>query len=150
MAGPFSGSEFLIKIAPDNDGSPGTYTDFSVDAASFTPSGGERASGSIHTAGRATPHVTTGKKQAVNVTINVLYKTGASDLFKTLRGYFDNNTRFWIQYIPALQTGDDTGFNYGPGYLTSCPAPAGDASTGDSLALEVAGIFEGEAIATIA
>jgi hypothetical protein len=149
MGGPFPQSDFVFSVAEDSGGSPGSYTDYSVDAVSFTPSGGERTSGSIHTAGRDTPHVTAGKRNAVTWAINVLYKTGVADLYPVLRGYFEAKTVLWLQYVPAVEAGDDTGFEVGPGILTACPPPAGTASSGESFAVEASFLAEADSIVTV-
>lgn len=149
MGGPFPQSDFVFSVAQDSGGSPGSYTDYSVDSVSFTPSGGERTSGSIHTAGRDVPHVTAGKRNAVTWTINILYKTGVTDLYPVLRGFFENKTILWMQYVPAPEAGDDSGYEIGPGVLTNVPPPAATASAGDALAVEATFLAEEDTFTTI-
>lgn len=150
MGGPFPQSDFVLEVAPDSSGSPGTWVDYSVDAASYSQSGGERSTGEIATAGRDVPYVTAGKRSAVTYTIRVLYKTGVADLYQVLRAYFENKSLIWMRYTPFSETGiDDTGFQCGPGYLTACPPPNADASSGEALALEVQFLAEEDNMVTI-
>lgn len=149
MGGPFPQSDFIFSVAEDSAGSPGSWTEFSVDAVSFTPSGGERTSGSVHTAGRDYPHVTAGKRNAVTWAINILYKTAGADLYPVLRAYFEAKTKLWLQYVPAQEAGDDFGFQIGPGYLVNVPPPAGTASSGESFAVEASLLAEQDEQVTV-
>ena len=150
MGGPFPQSDFVLEIAPDSGGSPGTYVDYSVDSATYSQSGGERTTGSIATAGRDVPYVTAGKRSAVTYTIRVLFKTGVTDLYKVIRDYFETKTIIWMRYTPFSETAvDDTGFQCGPGYVTACPPPAADAASGEALALEIQFLAEEDELVTI-
>lgn len=150
MGGPFPQSDFVLEVAPDSAGSAGTYVDYSVDSATYSQSGGERSTGSISTAGRDVPHVTAGKRSAVTYTIRVLYKTAATDMFQIMRSHFEDKDIIWIRYTPVAETAvDDTAFECGPGYLTACPPPAADASSGEALALEIQFLAEEDNMVTL-
>lgn len=117
-----------------------TWTSYAVDAIKVTPSGNERMWGEAYTAGQDGPHVTTGKKNASEVTFGVLYEEGATDLYRVLQGYFENNTAFYFRYTPTGNlTSPSRYVTYGPGFLRALPDPEGDAASGEPMNIE--GVF---------
>ena len=138
MAGPFPQSDFEIELSTDGS----AFTAYAAQAVSVTPGRGERARGVTHVAGRDVPYITTGKRSAMEYNIRVLYTTGAAELYLKARGYYLNKTEIWVRYGPEGNVAGMQRITIGPGLITACPPPAGDAGSGDALALEF--MFVGE------
>jgi hypothetical protein len=145
MAGPFPMSDFEIELSPDGT----NWTAYSTHAQSVTPGGGERARGEAFTAGRDVPYITTGKRNAMEYTVRVLYTTGPADLYTVVRGYYLNKSETWLRYSPEGGASGDNRITIGPGLITTCPPPAGDAGSGDAMALEFTLVGEDESDDTV-
>lgn len=140
MPGPFPQSDFQLELSTDGV----SYTTYDAQAISVTPGGGERARGVTHTAGRDVPYITHGKRSAMEYTVRVLYTTGASDLYTNVRGRYLNKTTTYLRYSPEGGASGDNRITVGPGQVESCPPPAGDAGSGDAMALEFMLVGEDE------
>lgn len=138
-------SDFELEISEDDI----TYTSYSAQAITVTPGGGERPIGSTYVAGRDVPYITTGKRGMMDYTVRVLYTTGASDLYTKVRDYYLNKTQIYLQYSPEGGASGDNVTKIGPGLVSSCPPPSGDAGSGDAMALEFRFIGEDEADSTV-
>lgn len=141
MAGPFPQSDFEVELSTNGT----TYTAYSAQAITVTPGGGTRARGVTYVAGRDIPYITTGKRSAMEYTVRVLYTTGAAELYLKVRGYYLNKTQIWMRYSPEGGGSGDQRITIGPGLVESCPPPAGDAGSGDAMALEFTFVGEDEA-----
>ncbi len=140
MAGPFPQSDFQLEVSTDD----AAYTTHDLQAISVTPGGGERARGEAYVAGRDVPHITTGKRSPMEYTVRVLYTTGGSDLYTDIRARYLAKTITYLRYSPEGGASGDKRVTVGPGLISQCPPPAGDAGSGDPMALEFVMIGEDE------
>ena len=140
MSGPFPGSDYVLELSTDGS----SYTAYTAHSMSVSPGGGERASGGANVAGREAPYVTAGNKNPGTWTFRVLYTTGAAELWEIARGFYQNKTKVWARYSPEGTASGSDRTVYGPGYITNCPRPEGDASSGDPMAVEFSMMGEDE------
>jgi len=140
MAGPFPQSDFQLEVSTDDT----SYTTHDAQAISVTPGGGERARGEAYVAGRDVPYITTGKRSPMEYTVRVLYTTGGSELYADIRARYLNKTATYLRYSPEGGAVGDKRITIGPGLISACPPPAGDAGSGDPMALEFVMIGEDE------
>lgn len=82
-------------------------------------------------------------------TIRVLYTTGGSDLYTNARGRYLNKTTTYVRYSPEGGASGDNRITVGPGLITQCPPPVGDAGSGDPMALEFVLVGEDESDDTV-
>lgn len=138
MAGPFPQADFVFELSTDG----AAFTAYTAQSIQVTPGGGELARGSVNTAGRVAPYLTRGKKGIQSWTVRALYTTGGSELFPIVKGYYTNRTQIWMRWSPEGTASGSRRTEIGPGYIVSCPEPAGDANSGDPMAVEFS--MEGE------
>ena len=125
--------DFEIDVSTDAS----TWVDISGSAASISMEGGERETGSAHTAGDADPLTGIGPKAPGEGTLTVIYTevatTEAADL---VDGYYEAGTRVYLRARPRGTTVGHWQW-ISRGWFTTPVAPVLDAASGDILVREI-------------
>lgn len=118
------------KVEVSTDGS--TYTDISGFAAQVEVSGGDRQAGDSYTYDGDTAIITIGKREPIDITVNVVYTEGSSDPFEAVRAQYEAGSDLYVRWSPkGGSTGDKQYTANGP--VTSFAYPAGEAGSGDAV-----------------
>lgn len=121
-------------VAISTDGT--TFTDISGYAASVAVSGGERATGEEYSFDGDTPVMGVGKRGPYELTIRILYTEDSAQYYYTLLGAYRNATDYYVRYAPKGNSAGNWAWTTTVGTFTSCPPPAGEAGSGDPIAVE--------------
>lgn len=117
-----------VEISPDN---AGPWTDISGSVATWSTSGGGHRMGDTNTFGDHIPVSGIGKREAVDLTLSLIYTETASEAYDLLYGYFESQDPVWVRITPDSATA-----NYrfkGRFHVARIPPPDGDANAGDIL-----------------
>ena len=115
-----------------------TWHDVSGAVTTVTPGGGERTTGEAYTLDGDTASLTKGKREPVEITVNVLYTEGtvAPDMLGDMWDYYEAGSANYFKYYP--QGSSNWCWTSDAGYITTMTPPEADASSGDPLAVEIA------------
>lgn len=114
------------------------FTECSGYAASVAVSGGERATGDLNTLDGDTTLGGIGKRAMYELTFNIVYTENLAHPYGVLLGYHRNATGCYFRWAPKGSTAGNWQWTTTIGFITACPPPAGEASAGDPIAVEVA------------
>jgi hypothetical protein len=110
-----------------------TWTDYSGVFNKIKPKGGNRKSGSVHTATGDKPVLTVGKKEPVSLDVDVLYTEVSTELFTLVDGWKDNATPVYMRWTAKGTATGNYRYTTDAGYITDVPPPAGDVDKADPL-----------------
>jgi len=123
-----------LEVHVSADG--GEWTDISGSSAAWSPSGGERETGSAHTAGDADPVVGIGPKGPASGSLRIIYTEETSEAADLIDGYYENGTYMYLRARVKGSTVGDWQWT-SKGYFAGPTFPEADASSGDILVVEV-------------
>ena len=113
------------------------YLDISGSSNSFDPGGsGAHMTGSTHTFAEHLPLIGLGKKEPVTATIRIVYTEEDNEAADIIDGFFTNQTLHCLRWRPAGAGAGNWQF-IGRGYFITPITPAGDATSGDIITVEV-------------
>lgn len=111
-------------------------TDLSGHACSIAPSGGERETGEAYTFTGDTALVGYGKRPPTDYTIRVLYTEVNTDPFQVIRAAYENATACYLRVSPKGGQAGEWLWTSSQGIFSLVPEPAGEANSGDPVAVE--------------
>lgn len=123
------------KVELSTDGVP-NYTDISGFINMVDPGQGVRQTGSIFTADGDRPILGAGKREMLQLLVNIVYTEGGSDPFKVVLGVFEaGDVDIQIRWSPA--GGDSTEYQYetDQGHISSFTYPNVNPSDAQPLIL---------------
>lgn len=113
-----------------------TWTDVSGFSTSVEPDGGARKVGETFTLEGDTPIISKGKRESIDLKCKIVYTEGASDAYALVRTAYDNNTPLYARYSPKGGGSGTKIYTSGPGIVTECPYPGGEAESEDLILVE--------------
>lgn len=116
------------------DGS--SFTSFCGYATSVEVGGGERESGEAYTFCGDTALIGLGKRAPIDVTFNIIYTEVNTDPFQVLRAAYENATPHYVRIEPKGGEAGEWLWTSSLGYWTRVNEPAGEANSGDPVAVE--------------
>lgn len=116
------------------DGS--SWTDISGYTNAVTGTDQDRTSGETYTFDGDKAIVGVGKREPVESTIKIVYTEGAGEAWKVLRAAFENATPYYVRYTVKPATTGNSRFTSDAGYITNCPYPEVDSTSGDPVTCE--------------
>lgn len=122
----------VAKLEISSDGS--TWTDVSGEAMSIEGMEQTRTSSEAYTFDGDTAIILEGKREPMEITLNVTYTEGASGVFEVVRGLFETyGSRCYIRWSPkGGQTGEFQ-FTSSAGVVSSFIYPQGEAGSADVI-----------------
>lgn len=121
------------KVEISTDGS--TWTDISGFATSVSLSGGDRQTGTAFTFDGDTAIVKGGKREPLEVEVNIVYTEGVSDPFETVRAAYEAGSALYVRWSPKGGASGDFLFTSDAGIVTNPIYPTGEAGSGDPAAV---------------
>lgn len=112
------------------------WTDVSGFSTSVEPDGGARKVGETHTLEGDTPIISKGKRESIDLKCKIVYTEGAADAFAMVQAAYDANTPLYARYSPKGGGSGSKMYTSGPGIVTECPYPAGEAESEDLILVE--------------
>lgn len=112
-----------------------TWTDISGYATSVDPGDMTRNDGEVFVFGSDTGEVTTGKLAIREISIDVVYTEGASDVFSAIRAAIEANTDYYVRWSPQGGNVGDLLFTSDAGKWTSINDPTAEADSTDAVVL---------------
>lgn len=126
------------------DGS--SWTDISGYVQQITVSGFPRQIGEFYTFTGTGPIIAASKQGSGTVTADVAYTEEAAGPYKKALDAFNNNTNYYLRWLPKGTTTGNYRFTTSAGIVPNQPLPVGDASKGDvtkcSLPIHVGSITQ--------
>ena len=121
------------KVEVSLDGAD--WTDISGHEQSVDAPAQKRISGEGYTHDGDTALIAGGKREPVEVTVNIVYTEEAADAFEVARALFeaDDGTAMYVKWSPAGGSGGDAEYSTGAGEIVSFMYPPTDASSGDPI-----------------
>jgi hypothetical protein len=114
-----------------------TFTDISGFANSVEPDGGERQTGSVHTADTDYPIITAGKRDAITVKVKAVYTEVTTDPYTVVKTAYEAASALWVRWAPKGNTSGNLGFTTASGIVKTAPyAGVSDVSNGEALMIE--------------
>lgn len=121
-----------VEASTDNFGSD--VDDFAGYATKLEQSGGNRQSGEAYTMDGDTAIVKRGKREPIELTLDVVYTEGADPAaFEKARAAYEAGTSFNLRWYPASKTSGSFMFTSVGGLITEFTYPQGEAESGDPL-----------------
>jgi len=123
------------KIEFSTDGT--TWVDASGVTNRVDISGGGRSVSEFFAPNSDTPILTTGKRAALELTLNVAFENpGSGSVWEMVLNAYEGNGAFWVRWSPAGGNSGDERFVADPGIVTSPVYPPGDASSADMVVMD--------------
>lgn len=122
-------------VAISTDGS--SFTDISGYSNTVEPDGGERKAGEFFTFDTDYPGLTRGKRESIDVKVNILYTEGGSDAWATVNTAYENNSALYVRWAPQGNTTGYSRYTTGAGIVTSMVYPKGEAESPDAIMCEM-------------
>lgn len=98
--------------------------------------GGERQTGSVHTADSDMPIVTAGKRDALTVKTKLVYTEFPTDPYTTVQTAYENGAAVYLRWAPSI-AGGSVGFETSAGIVKTIPyVGVSDVANGEALMLE--------------
>lgn len=115
-----------------------SWDDLSGYATTIEPDGGERQTEETFTFAGDTPIIGVGKRAAQSYTASLVYTEGATDAYKKLYDAYLAKTKVLFRWFPKGKTNGNKVITTSPwAVITSCPPPAGEAESAETLLAEV-------------
>jgi len=111
------------------------WTEFTGEAISVTPSGGERASGEVYTIGGTAGIPCWGQLAPVEVTIRTVYTEAVGDELGNIWDYYTGSTPVYLRYSPSGTA--NWNFTSNAGRFISVTLPTSDGGANEPMAAEV-------------
>jgi len=109
------------------------FSDISGQGNTIEPGDQTRMVGSNYAFGCDTAVITSGKREEIEVTVNVIYTELTGDAFDLLENAFANNDPVWLRWFPKGNKAGNFQFDIAKGILSSFQSPSIDASSADPL-----------------
>jgi hypothetical protein len=77
-----------------------TYTNFSGSSNSVDAPSQARMTGDDYTLDGDTAIITSGKREPMDIAVNVIYTENVSEIWDVIRGYFQAGTRIYLRWSP--------------------------------------------------
>lgn len=122
--GALSARNATIEIS--NDGA--TWSDISGFANSVEPSGGNRQTGEAYTLDGDTAIITSGKREPLEIQVNIVYTEGTTDPFETVRAAYEAGTNLYVRWAPKGGQSGEFRFTADAGPLAEFQYPVTTAS----------------------
>ena len=122
-----------IKVMVSNNNSD--WTDISGQASNVVPSGFSRQSGEAYTYDGDHAIVTAGKREPIEITVNIVYTETAGEAMTLVWTEFDadDGDDFWVRWSPGGGDTSDWAFTSDTGVIIACLPPGGEAAPGEPL-----------------
>jgi len=110
-----------------------TFEDISGQGNTIEPGDQTRMVGSGYAFGCDTAIITSGKREEIEITVNVIYTEVDGEAFDLLESAFENNDPVWVRWFPKGKADGNFQFDVNQGILSSFQSPSIDASSADPL-----------------
>ena len=122
-----------VKVMVSNNNSD--WTDISGTASSVTPSGFARQSGESYTFDGDHAVIGAGKREPIELEVNIVYTELAGEGFALVWAEFDadDGDSLWVRYSPGGGDTGDAAYTSTTGVILTCLPPATEAAPGDPL-----------------
>lgn len=122
-----------LKVMVSNNNSD--WTDISGSANSVTPSGFNRQSGETYTFDGDHAIIGNGKREPIELEVNIVYTELAGEAFALVWAEFDadDGDSLWVRYSPGGGVTGDSAYTSTTGVVLSCLPPSSEAAPGDPL-----------------
>jgi hypothetical protein len=126
--------EAMVEVRPVG----GAWTDISGWGATVAVSGRDRQVGEGFTHDGSHAIVGHGKLQPLDVTVRIVYTEGGIDPYAIVLPPLENHTVFQVRWSPYGGQAGEKQYttNLTHSHVISCPAPSGEAGSGDPIMLE--------------
>lgn len=114
-----------------------TWNDFSGIATGVEVSGGDRAQGEAYTGDADTAIVTIGKREPLQIGINVVYSEATGDHYVNLENAYINGTPIRVRWAPRGSATGNFRYTSDTGYITAFAPPGGEYESGDPILIEM-------------
>lgn len=114
-----------------------SFTDISGFANAVEIDGGERQTGSVHTADTDYPIITPGKRDAITVKVKAVYTEGATDPYTVVKTAYEAASALYVKWAPKGNTSGNIAFTSASGIVKTAPyANVSDVADGKALMVE--------------
>ena len=140
-----SGKDLAVEQSVDGS----TWVDVSGEATKISVSGGERITGSVHTADGDTPILKAGKRNPITVTLEAVYTETGDEAYDDANDAYEGASAHYLRWFPAGTTAANLKYTTAAGIVKNPVYPDIDPSSGDpvlvTIVLETTLITEGAA-----
>lgn len=128
-----TGAKTMRDVAIDWSTNSSVWNNIDGTTNSVTPSGGDRMMGEVYTADGDTAILGAGKREPIDVEINIVYSEVTTESFLKLEPIYTAGTPIRIRYAPAGGATGDYRYTSATGYISSFAYPGGEVETGDPI-----------------
>ena len=136
-----------LRVEQSVNGS--TWVDISGEATQVSISGGERVTGTKHTADGDTPILLAGKRNSITLTVETLYTETGDEAYDDANDAYEGANAHYLRYFPKGTTAANLKYTTAAGIVKNPVYPDIDSASGDpvliTIVLETSAITEGAA-----
>lgn len=127
------GSKTMRSVAIDWSTNSSDWNTIQNTTAAVNPSGGDRMMGEAYTADGDVAIVGAGKREPIDVEVNLVYSEITTESFLKLEPLYTAGTAIRIRWSPAGAASNDYRYTTATGYISSFSYPGGEVETGDPI-----------------
>lgn len=128
-----TGAKTMRDVAVDWSTNSSDWNNIDGTASAVTPDGGDRMMGEVYTADGDTAILGAGKREPIDVEINVVYSEVTTESFMVLEPLYTAGTPIRVRWTPAGGSTGDYRYTTATGYISSFTYPGGEVETGDPI-----------------